>query len=216
MSDMTKRAPCAHLAGKTITDKRHACAFFNSREEEYRVMLPFIKETLEQGQKSFFILDPEWRQEHLRRLEGAGIDAAAMQQVGQMEIRPWAEAHLRGGSFDQDAMLSLLDELYTASKAGGFSQARLWSNQEWAIQDKTPPSDLIEYEARLNNVTERYDHITVCVYNLAKFSAGVIMDMLRTHPLVIIGGNLQENPFYVPPDEFLRELKRDRGSDDSH
>jgi hypothetical protein len=33
------------------------------------------------------------------------------------------------------------------------------------------------------------------------------MDILRTHPMVIIGGVLQTNPFWVPPDEFLRELK---------
>jgi hypothetical protein len=33
------------------------------------------------------------------------------------------------------------------------------------------------------------------------------MNILRTHPMVIIGGTLQENPFFVPPDEFLRELR---------
>jgi hypothetical protein len=32
------------------------------------------------------------------------------------------------------------------------------------------------------------------------------MDILRTHPMVIIGGVLQTNPFWVSPDEFLREL----------
>ena len=36
--------------------------------------------------------------------------------------------------------------------------------------------------------------------------AAVVMDVLQTHPLVIVGGILRENPFYVPPDEFLREL----------
>lgn len=30
---------------------------------------------------------------------------------------------------------------------------------------------------------------------------------MRTHPMIIIGGILQENPFFVPPDEFLRELR---------
>ena len=30
------------------------------------------------------------------------------------------------------------------------------------------------------------------------------MDILRTHPMVIMGGVLQENPLYVRPDEFLR------------
>lgn len=33
------------------------------------------------------------------------------------------------------------------------------------------------------------------------------MDIMRTHPMVIIGGILQDNPFFVPPDEFLQELR---------
>ena len=33
------------------------------------------------------------------------------------------------------------------------------------------------------------------------------MDIMRTHPMVIIGGILQDNPFFVPPDEFLAELR---------
>ncbi len=32
------------------------------------------------------------------------------------------------------------------------------------------------------------------------------MDIMRTHPMVIIGGILQENPFFVPPDVMLKEL----------
>jgi hypothetical protein len=36
------------------------------------------------------------------------------------------------------------------------------------------------------------------------------MDALRTHPAVIIGGLLQENPFFVPPDELLREIRQRR------
>ena len=36
------------------------------------------------------------------------------------------------------------------------------------------------------------------------------MDIMRTHPAVIIGGILQENPYFVPPDEMLREI-RERG-----
>lgn len=39
------------------------------------------------------------------------------------------------------------------------------------------------------------------------------MDIMRTHPMVIIGGLLQENPFFVPPDEMLSELRRRRTED---
>ena len=39
------------------------------------------------------------------------------------------------------------------------------------------------------------------------------MDIMRTHPMVIVGGILQENPFFVAPEEMLRELteRRRRG-----
>ena len=33
------------------------------------------------------------------------------------------------------------------------------------------------------------------------------MDIMRTHPMVIVGGILQENPFFVPPDVMLAELR---------
>jgi hypothetical protein len=33
------------------------------------------------------------------------------------------------------------------------------------------------------------------------------MDILRTHPMAIIGGTLHENPFFVTPDQFLLELR---------
>ena len=38
------------------------------------------------------------------------------------------------------------------------------------------------------------------------------MDALRTHPVVIIGGILQENPFFIPPDQFLQELRERRSA----
>jgi PAS domain S-box-containing protein len=41
----------------------------------------------------------------------------------------------------------------------------------------------------------------------------MIVDVVRTHPIVLVGGVLQENPFYVPPDQFLAELRsREAGS----
>jgi len=47
----------------------------------------------------------------------------------------------------------------------------------------------------------------ICTYDLANLSAGMMLDLLRVHPVVIVGGLLQENPFFVPPDQFLVELR---------
>jgi hypothetical protein len=46
----------------------------------------------------------------------------------------------------------------------------------------------------------------VCAYDLTKFRGDVVVDVMRTHPMIIVGGILQENPFFTPPEEFLRQL----------
>jgi hypothetical protein len=65
------------LAGSVLGAKRHVCAFFHSPDEEYRVLLPFIKEGFDRGEKAFHIVDPKLRENHLQRLRSAGIDVAA-------------------------------------------------------------------------------------------------------------------------------------------
>src|SRR5207302_3571548 len=69
------QAKQVRLAGSVLDRSRHICAFFHRKEEEYRVLLPFIKEGFDQGDRAFHIVDQRYRAEHLRRLQEAGIDA---------------------------------------------------------------------------------------------------------------------------------------------
>jgi hypothetical protein len=48
--------------------------------------------------------------------------------------------------------------------------------------------------------------------DLSKSRGDLITDAMRTHPLVILGGVLQVNPFFIPPDQFLRELRERRST----
>src|SRR5437899_11263266 len=77
------------FAGSLLGAQRHICAFFHSPDEEYRVLLPFIKEGFERGEKDFHIVDPKLREEHLQRLESAGIDVAGAAHGGHLEVRKW-------------------------------------------------------------------------------------------------------------------------------
>jgi hypothetical protein len=198
------------LAGSILGRYRHVCAFFSNKEEEYRVLLPFIREGLDQGDRVFQIVDQRRHAEHLRRLEEAGIDVAETQRTEQIEIRHWDEAYLQDGYFDCRRQLSLIEGLLIKGKTRGFPRTRVMGGAEWAIQARPGVHDLIEYESRLNDLLVNYEDPVCCIYDVSKFSASLIMDAMRVHPAVIIGGIYQENPFYVPPDEFLREL-RERG-----
>jgi MEDS: MEthanogen/methylotroph, DcmR Sensory domain len=145
-----------HLGGATLERSRHVCAFFGSSEEEYRVLLPFITEGIERGEKAFHIVDPDLRRQHLDRLEQAGVDTTAAQQRGQLEVRVWAEAYLREGHFDQNAMLALIEQVLREGRAQGFPLTRLVAHMEWALEDRPGVDDLVEYETRLNYVLPHY------------------------------------------------------------
>jgi MEDS: MEthanogen/methylotroph, DcmR Sensory domain len=198
------------FAGGNLGGHRHICALFNSIDEEHRVLRSFFKDGFDRGDKAFHLVDPELREEHLRRLAEAGINVHEAMDTGQLEVRRWQDAYLRGDHFDQDAMLALIEEVLQSAAAAGYPLTRLVAHMEWALLDKRGVDNLVEYETRLNYVLPKYDDPVVCTYDLSKFPASLVMDIMRTHPVVIIGGILQENPFFVPPDQFLLELKERR------
>jgi hypothetical protein len=195
------------LAGSQLGEIRHVCAFFNSDDEEYRVLLPFIKDGFECGDKAVHILNPAQHHDHLRRLAGIGIDTTTAQQSGQFELRSDTDTYLRDGRFDQDRMLQVFEQLASGNAKGGFLLSRIVCHMEWAAEGRPHVDDLLEYEARLNYILPRYKDPVICTYDLAKFGGDTVIDIMRTHPMIIIGGILQQNPFFVPPEEFLREIR---------
>ena len=200
------------FAGGTLGRDRHICAFFNSIGEQHRVLRSFIKEGFDRGEKALHLVDPELREEHLKRLAEAGIDVERAMGSGQLEVRLWQDAQLRGDRFDQDAMLALIEEVLQSGAAAGYPLTRFLAHMEWALQDK-PGLDylsFVEFETRVNYVSPKYDDPLICAYDLSKFSSSMIIDIMRTHPVVIIGGVLQENPFFVPPDQLLLEIRERR------
>jgi MEDS: MEthanogen/methylotroph, DcmR Sensory domain len=203
---MARQNHSVTLAGSALKQRCHACAFFHDPEEEYRLLLPFVQEGFAHRDKIFQIVDARHRDERLRRIASLGIDVASAEGSGQLEVRPWEGAYLREGRFDQHAMLALVEEVLGRGKEQ-FGMTRLWANMEWSLEDFPGVDDIVEYESRLNEVTSRFDDVVVCTYDLNRFNATVVMDILRTHPQVIVGGILQENPFYVPPQQFLGELR---------
>jgi hypothetical protein len=207
---MQTNAPLVNLAGRTFNCPCHACAFFHSRDEEFEVYLPFAKEGFLAGDKLVQLSHKSHRADGKRRLQEFGIDVETAKDK-QIDTRRWEEAYLRGGRFDQDAMLELIQDVLRTGHEEGFRMSRLWANMEWALEDLPGVNDIVEYESRLNEVLPKYNDVVVCTYDLSKHSAAVVMDILRTHPHVIVGGTMQENPFYAPPAEFLKELRsRDR------
>lgn len=198
------------LAGTTLDRYFHTCAFFNSRDEEYGVLAPFYKEGLDWGEKELHIVDPDLRADHRTRLERSGIDVAHCEACGQLEVVSWQDAYLQGGSFDADQMLRTVNEVLAACHKKGYPRIRIMGSMAWALHGHPGSEQLIEYEARVNEVLARTRQPAICVYDAANLSGAMMMDILRAHPLVLVGGIVHENPLFTAPDQLLAEIKARR------
>ena len=205
---MTQPQQPISLAGSQLGEVRHVCAFFANDDEEYRVLLPFIREGLSRGDKTVNVVNPEAREQHLQRLAQAGIDLTASLKSGQLQIRINTEVYLRDGRFDQDRMLAAFEEMASSARtAEGYPMSRIVCRMDWASGNQSRIDDVIEFESRVNEVWRRYDDAVICTYHLGQLSGDAVIDIMRTHPMVIIGGHLQQNPFFTRPEEFLHEFR---------
>jgi len=207
---MKRSAAPISFAGSQLGEARHVCAFFNSDDEEYRVLLPFIKDGFGCGDKAVHVVNPDQHRDHLQRLAAVGIDPTAAQQSGQLELRTNTETYLRDGRFDQDRMLEVFQQAASGNAKGGFPLSRIVCRMDWAAEGGSHIDNLVEFESRVNDVWRRHDDAVICTYHLGKFGGDTVIDIMRTHPMIIIGGLLHRNPFYQPPEEFLREIRQRR------
>jgi hypothetical protein len=190
------------------------CAFFRDHEEEDEALLPFIKQGLLVGDAAFNTLEPMTEARHVARLEAAGVDVKEHQRHGALEVRNWNETHLPSGHFVPEATLAFYRRVIQAAKQRGRQRTRFFTQMGWAAHRFPGTEQLLEYEAQANYAwlgTGGPIDPVICSYDLSLFGADVIIGVMQTHPMVLIGGVVQDNPFFVEPEKFLHDRRARRG-----
>jgi hypothetical protein len=196
------------FAGSMLGAYRHVCAFFTSPQEEYEILLPFVSDGLERGERAYHVFPARHLDEHFKQLRSAGIDVAGAQHRRQLEVASVEEICLPGGHFDKNSMLALIPAALESGTALGFPLTRMIVHAKTVLEEWSRVNEWIEFEARLNDVLPRYDDPVICAYDANLLNGAIAVDILRTHPVAIIGGLLHENPFFVSPQEFLRKARQ--------
>jgi len=205
---MKKQLPLT-LCGELFMAPLHVCAFFDSRQEQYDVITPYLKEGLDNNEEVLNILESSAHHEHCCRLEETGIPVKEKLASEQLKVLASEDTYLKGGSFAAEKMLSLLEDTLIESKNAGYDGVRACGDMVWALKNLPGTDELIEYETRLNLLTPKHICSLVCMYDINRFSGRLIADVLATHSHVIMNGKIHKNPHYIEPLEFLpRLLKR--------
>lgn len=186
---MRKRPPAARLAGGKVHG--HVAVLADDIDASYDLLLPFIVEGLEQGDRAFHVIDPALWDEHLERVSAAGVDVPATTASGQLVVRTWSEGYLRGGSFDPETQPAFLRQVLDEGRSLGFPRTRYIGSTEWAVDDPDVMRNLLAYEAGVDALVGNQPDVLVCTYDLTRHSARAIADVLGAHSAAVVGGAMR-------------------------
>jgi hypothetical protein len=179
----------------------HICAFYRGEERD-DILVPFLEAGLRVGDKCICVLDTA-RPESLPAL----LDDPQVQERlerRQLELVDFESSYLASGRFIPDRMLEFWERnVQLALEGGEYRMVRSAGETHWALGDMPGVDQLVAYESELNRFIPRYPQVILCLYEIERFSGELILDMLKTHPKVLLGAMVFDNPYYIKPDEFL-------------
>ncbi|MXN93334.1 hypothetical protein GR160_19085 [Flavobacterium sp. Sd200] len=175
----------------------HICGFFDSREQQYDVIIPYIMEGLGANDKVINILESDRHSEHCRCLADNGISIAKKMASGQLEILSSENSYIKDGKFAADKMYAMLENTLLSASRAGYDSVRACGDMVWALKNLPGTDELLAYEASLNELTPKYSCSLICMYDVSNFSQNTLAEVLLTHPYVIKDGKITKNPHYI-------------------
>jgi PAS domain S-box-containing protein len=182
----------------------HLCLIYDTQEEQFAAALPYLRAGLEGGEKCLYLAYENTAATVLDALRKIGIDFDHYLRSGALTITHKRETDLQQGRFDPDSWIGFLNQATAEAGAAKFSVLRVLGDMDWTLRGSNSAGKLIEFESRINHFVRDHDARVICQYNRNFNAPELILGIIRTHPLVVYGGMVCKNPYYVPPDEFLK------------
>jgi len=100
-------------------------------------------------------------------------------------------------------MVDFLHQWVTGALAdGNFPFARIAGEMTAAISNIVGAEELFIYESELNRFIVEHPQVILCLYDLDQFSGQMFVDILRTHPKVLMGSTILDNIYFIEPDHL--------------
>jgi MEDS: MEthanogen/methylotroph, DcmR Sensory domain len=181
----------------------HICGFYRKPAERDDILVPFLADGLAAGDKCTCVVDSCTPDDVLARL-AEQVEVGPYVAGRQLEVLDSYGTYLADGGFLPERMLKFWEAKARQGPCGeGAGFARNVGDMSWAHRDERCVGDLVGYESELNRIMSDFPQVNLCLYDLTRCSGELIMDVLKTHPKVLLGGMVIDNPYYLEPDEFL-------------
>ncbi len=196
------------FGGVDLQPGDHLCGFYFGEAERDVLLLPYLTAGLRDGDKCLGVVDSTKPARVLARLSEAigDVDVAACLASKQLELWPSEGTYLRSGDFEPDAMMAFWEaHVAAATGEGGYGFARVVGEMSWLARVGLDRKRLLYYESSAHRFAPRYPQSLLCLYDMSKLGSGILFDLLKTHPKLLLGGLVLENPHYLTPEELATQ-----------
>ncbi len=190
----------------------HICCIY-SGEEKLTALASFMEIGLERNEKCLYIFDDRDKENIIGKFRDEGIDIDEALNSGQFEFLTKRESYLTDGYFEPEKMFQLLSKAKEEALSQGYTGLRGTGEMTWFFSNTPGVERLMEYESKLNEFLQGQEMVILCQYNENKFSPEILLDVIYTHPKVIVNDYLYENHYYMPIDVFATVVKREVDED---
>lgn len=180
----------------------HIALFYESPEERFATVAPFIRQGIEKGERVMYVIDDLSESTILAAIRGEGVDVDAALASGQLTFHSLEETYLRSGRFDPDDMLEIYAEAIEEAKAE-YPGLRVTANTNFILDEHATIDEFMAYESRVNELFQGEDCIALCHYDCNAIPPETLVDVIRTHPHIVYDDTVCHNFYYTPPEEFF-------------
>ena len=188
---------------KRLKQGDHICLIYENTVEQLATVVTFIIDGLARGERCVYIVDESGMEEVVQALAAAGVDVARERRRGALRFTTPRDTYVRGGEFVPQAMIDFIRQAEAEALADGFSGLRVAGEPIWSFGPEPGCDRLIEYEALLNHLPTNIKSVILCQYQQSRFGVPCIHDILRTHPVAILGDQVCPNSYYESPEMVL-------------
>ncbi|MEI6209413.1 MAG: MEDS domain-containing protein [Desulfuromonadales bacterium] len=189
---------------ETFPAGTHMCLIYSHEEARRKVIGKFLESGIIAGEKVSYFADMMKPEEVREWLSNMNIE---LPDDARFSVLVAEKTYCPGGEFVPDDMLNTLRLFYDQAKQEEYPDARISGEMSWALRGIPGSERLMEYEALVNDVLVTHPVTAMCQYDANKFSGATILDVLKVHPMMVVHGQIVHNPYYMKPEDFLKDYR---------
>ena len=180
----------------------HICALYSGPAERDSLLFSFLQEGIREGDKCLCLIDdaePAAVRDRVQNQQNGHLP----RQFEQLDVSRASEVCLQSGRFSVEQMISFLAVRLTQATESEFPLLRAAGEMSWVLPQPEGAEDFFTYESAVNQIVEDKPAVFMCMYDLQRFGVQMLLDVLKTHPKVLLDGMVLDNPRYRTLTEFL-------------